>query len=92
MSNLKKQIAAIRQQLAVSTAETVARLKRHEDRIDGVSEAIEGLLKSMGELKVDQVDMRLALEAQAKAQESAMDQLLKLVADHEERLEQPPAA
>ncbi|MBX3170792.1 MAG: hypothetical protein KF760_25525 [Candidatus Eremiobacteraeota bacterium] len=56
----------------MSTAETVARLKRPEDR--------------MGELKVDQVDMRLALETQAKAQETAMDQLLELVADHEERL------
>lgn len=86
MGNLQRQIAAIRQQLAVSTAETIARLKRNESDMDNLKQAVEQVEQAVEHVQVSQRGVRLAIEDQSKAQQAALDQLLELVAGDQAEL------
>lgn len=66
MSNLKKQVAAIKQQLAVGTAETVARFKKVE------TELKEHMTRGFEEL-------RQAIEDHSMVQQSALDKMLDML-------------
>jgi len=102
MSNLKKQVAAIKQQLAVGTAETVARFQKVETDLQyGIKSLQEQMSRGFQEL-------RQAIEDNSMVQQSALDKMLDMmVSDQEDvqsqlaelrqrlaRLEQdrPPAA
>ncbi|MBI3926373.1 MAG: hypothetical protein HY319_12605 [Armatimonadetes bacterium] len=106
MSNLKKRVQQIQQQLAVSTAETIARFKEVRTEFKAGLSALEE--------KVDQGFTKLesALTMQGERSQEALGELLDLIiahgeeqdrkteaalADHEARLKrleehQPPAA
>lgn len=92
MGNLQRQIAAIRQQLATSTAETLVRFQKVEA---DVTEGVRDLTRRVEALEATVargfVEMRQASEDQAKEQQAALDQLLELGAGEELELREKPS-
>lgn len=90
--NLQRQIAGIKQQLAVSTAETVARFRKVETDLTELRKGAEEQASRFRTVEVGMGELRQAVEDESKIQQSALDQLLDLVAMGKLGHPGPPAA
>jgi len=80
VGNLQRQIAGIKQQLALSPAETVARFRKVEADLTELRKGAEEQATRFRKVEDGMVGLRQAVEDEAKVQQSALDQLLDLVA------------